>query len=151
MRSRVAVGIICTLLLLSVLKPVVPVWAGAILIAFVTLRAGRDLRSPYARERWSTFKRIAVMAAFGTILVAMGLSLDSSSLPSQVDSPAAARHIMSVLALYSSAMLGVPMLIHAHLVRSRMVVKRRIRVSSSARTLSRIAAEGGRRMTRVAV
>lgn len=143
-------GIFGLLFLLAVLKPVVPVFAGALLVGFVTLRAERDLNSPFARERWTAFKRLAVMVVFGFTFLGLGLCSDMS-LPAQIAAATDAKHAIAVLGIYFSALIGVPGLVFIHTTRSRMIARRRVRVSRKIRTLSRLAAEGGRRMSRAAI
>ena len=97
------------LLTVALMRPNLPVLAGAALLMLVAFRIEHSLSDPSARGRWMAFRRLTAAAAVGVTLVAAGLSIGSGPWPSQIAGPSEARHAMLMLAAYALAILGAPL------------------------------------------
>lgn len=97
------------LLTIALMRPNLPVLAGAALLMLVAFGIEHGLSDPSAKSRWMAFKRLVSATAVGMALVAAGLSIGSGGWPSRIGSPSEARHAMLMLAAYGLAILGAPL------------------------------------------
>jgi len=106
-RTRIFAGGV--LLTIALMRPNLPVLAGAALLMLVAFGIEHGLSDPSARNRRMAFKRLVTASVVGVALIAAGLSIGSGGWPSQIGSPSEARHVMLMLAAYGLAILGAPL------------------------------------------